>query len=46
MEEPPKKKVKVAESKTDKPSKGSEEMREKMAKLRAMRKAKADPEEE
>jgi hypothetical protein len=53
MEEPPKKKVKLAEEKpkaekpkADKPSKGSEEMRERMAKLRAMRKAKADPEEE
>jgi hypothetical protein len=31
---------------TDKPSKGSEEMRAKMAALRAMRKAKVDPEEE
>jgi hypothetical protein len=57
MEEPPKKKAKTEEKlkaekpkaekpKADKPSKGSEEMREKMAKLRAMRKAKADPEEE
>ena len=53
MEEPPKKKVKLAEDKpkadkpkADKPSKGSEEMRERMAKLRAMRKAKVDPEEE
>jgi hypothetical protein len=45
MEEPPKKKVKLAEEKP-KPSKGSEEMRAKMAALRAMRKAKVDPEEE
>lgn len=43
VDEPPKKKVKVAE---DKPTKGSEAMRERMAKLRAMRKSKPDPEEE
>jgi hypothetical protein len=45
MEEPPKKKVKLAEEKP-KASKGSEEMRAKMAALRAMRKSKPDPEEE
>jgi hypothetical protein len=44
MEEPPKKKAKLAE--TPKSSKGSEEMRAKMAALRAMRKSKPDPEEE
>jgi hypothetical protein len=46
--EPPKKKVKVSEPKEDKPkpAKGSDAMREKMAKLREMRKAKKDPEEE
>ena len=41
MEEPPKKKAP-----TDKPAKGSEEMRERMKKLREMRKTKKDPEEE
>jgi hypothetical protein len=45
MEEPPKKKVKLAEEKP-KSSKGSEEMRAKMAALRAMRKSKPDPEED
>ena len=43
MEEPPKKKQKVAETPKDKkPAKGSEEMRERMRKLREMRKAKKD----
>lgn len=43
MEEPPKKKAKVAETPKDKkPAKGSEEMRERMRKLREMRKAKKD----
>lgn len=43
MEEPPKKKQKVAEKPKDKkPAKGSEEMRERMRKLREMRKAKKD----
>jgi hypothetical protein len=47
MEEPPKKKAKT-EPKAEKPksSKGSEEMRAKMAALRAMRKSKPDPEED
>ena len=44
MEEPPKKKAKTEEK--PKSSKGSEEMRAKMAALRAMRKSKPDPEEE
>ena len=43
MEEPPKKKAKL-EDKSDAP-KGSDAMKEKMAKLRAMRKAKKDSEE-
>jgi hypothetical protein len=44
MEEPPKKKQKVEEAKpkAKKPEKGSEEMRERMRKLREMRKAKKD----
>jgi hypothetical protein len=43
MEEPPKKKQKVEEKPKDKkPAKGSEEMRERMRKLREMRKAKKD----
>ena len=49
MEEPPKKKQKTEDKpkkETPKPSKGSDEMREKMARLRAMRKAKHDSEEE
>lgn len=43
MEEPPKKKQKTEEKPKDKkPAKGSEEMRERMRKLREMRKAKKD----
>jgi hypothetical protein len=45
MEEPPKKKQKVEEapkSKSDKPAKGSEEMKARMAKLREMRMKKKD----
>jgi predicted Zn-ribbon and HTH transcriptional regulator len=47
MEEPPKKKQKVEEAPKAKKSedKGSDAMKEKMAKLRAMRKAKKDSEE-
>ena len=42
-EEPPKKKAKTEEKPKDKkPAKGSEEMRERMRKLREMRKAKKD----
>jgi len=40
MEEPPKKKQKVEEVKSAKPAKGSEEMRDRMKKLREMRKSK------
>jgi hypothetical protein len=47
MEEPPKKKQKTEpKAEKPKPEKGSDAMREKMAKLRAMRKSKPDPEEE
>ena len=44
MDEPPKKKARMDEK--PKPEKGSDAMREKMARLRAMRKSKPDPEEE
>jgi hypothetical protein len=41
-EEPVKKAAKPAESKDKKPAKGSDEMRDRMKKLREMRKAKSD----